>query len=233
MLQKLYRRMAIKLGQLTDHVNQLPLREMQRRALMQSCDYIEAKMPDAIGMNDQASCLRHALSKVGSTPGVFMEFGVFQGTSIRIIGDVAGTQRRIYGFDSFEGLPTDWFGYSVTAGHFNMKGRLPEVRPNTTLVKGWFSDTLPQWCDSHPDPVAFLNIDSDLYSSAVTVLTLLKDRIQPGTIIHFDEYLNYPGWQHHEHKAWGEFTTAHHVDFTYLAYSRWGVALRVNSIHAT
>ena len=77
---------------------------------------------------------------------------------------------------------------------------------NVTLVPGWFDRSLPAFLDAHPDqPVSFLHIDCDLYSSTQTVLAQLKDRIIAGTVIVFDEYLNYPGWQHHEHKAFSEF----------------------------
>ena len=48
---------------------------------------------------------------------------------------------------------------------------------------------------------SFLHIDSDLYSSARTVLFLLHEQIVSGTIIEFDEYFNYPNWKQHEYKA--------------------------------
>ena len=194
----------------------------------ETCDYIESKMPDAIGMKNQASCIRYALGRVGAAPGVYLEFGVYRGTTIRIIGDICGAGRHVHGFDSFEGLPTDWFGNSLKAGDFDVLGKLPRVRANTTLHKGWFEDTLPRWCEDHPDKVAFLNIDSDLYSSAELILGLLGDRLQEGTIIHFDEYLNYPGWQHHEFRAWQEFVASRGVEYTYIAYSRWGAVVRID-----
>jgi len=221
---------AARLGELQDWVYHSPVREMKRRALAESCDYIEANMPEAIGLQNQAACLRFGLSKVGPVPGAYMEFGVHRGATIRIIGACAGKERRVHGFDSFEGLPTDWFGNTLKAGDFDVGGKLPRVHSNTTLYKGWFDATLPAWCESHEDKVAFLNIDSDLYSSAKLVLNCLKDRLQAGTVIHFDEYINYPGWRHHEFRAWAEFVKAYDIKYTYLAYSRWGVLLRIDQI---
>ena len=52
----------------------------------------------------------------------------------------------------------------------------------------------------------------------------------PGTVIVFDEYLNYPGWQNHEFKAFQEFVKANNVRYTYLGYARQQVAVRIDAI---
>jgi hypothetical protein len=44
--------------------------------------------------------------------------------------------------------------------------------------------------------------------------------IGPGTVIVFDEYLNYPGWQEGEHKAFMEFIAETKLQFAYVAYIR-------------
>ena len=76
---------------------------------------------------------------------------------------------------------------------------------NVRLVKGLFEDSLPAFLDEHPEPAAFINIDSDLYSSAKTVLELLEGRFQNGTILTFDELCDYPTYREHEIKAFAEF----------------------------
>jgi hypothetical protein len=63
-----------------------------------------------------------------------------------------------------------------------------------------------------------MHMDADLYSSTKCVFDLLFDRMVPGTVLQFDEYFNYPGWQEHEHKAFTEFVDAHKVKFEYLGY---------------
>ncbi|MDJ0106389.1 TylF/MycF/NovP-related O-methyltransferase, partial [Rhodococcus erythropolis] len=68
-------------------------------------------------------------------------------------------------------------------------------------------------------PVAFLHLDADLYSSTKTVLDLLGDRLVPGSIVVFDEFFNYPGWQQHEYRAWTEFVTRTGISFEYLGYT--------------
>ncbi len=44
-------------------------------------------------------------------------------------------------------------------------------------------------------------------------------RLRPGSIVVFDEFFNYPGWQAHEARAWAEYVAAHQVSFTYEAYT--------------
>ena len=69
------------------------------------------------------------------------------------------------------------------------------------MIKGLFDDTLPSFAKTHTQPVSFLHVDCDLYSSTKAIFDILGDQIVEGTVIVFDEYFNYPGWQHHEFKA--------------------------------
>lgn len=75
---------------------------------------------------------------------------------------------------------------------------------------GWFSETLPAFL-ARPNvvgrPAALVHVDSDLYSSAVTVLTELSSAgaIVPGTVLVFDELLHYPGWEANEFRALWEW----------------------------
>jgi len=129
--------------------------------------------------------LEHAL-KLVQPDGLRLEFGVYQGESVNHLASVDGM--RWFGFDSFEGLPSRW-ELSFTKGKFTTHGALPPVRNNVTLVKGWYSDTIPDFVRSMGQiHVAFLHIDCDLYQSARTVLSALGDGISAGTIIVFDEY---------------------------------------------
>lgn len=122
----------------------------------------------------------------------------------------------IYGFDSFEGLPETWRnGFEETS--FNLNGNLPQVNENVRLVKGWFNETLPAFVKEHPEPCAFIHVDCDLYSSTKTIFNELKNQIVPGTVIAFDEYFNYPGWQESEYKAFMEFIAWSGLNFEYIA----------------
>lgn len=151
--------------------------------------------------------------------GLVLEFGVYRGESVSFIADHLHPH-PVYGFDSFEGLPEAWNRGGprpvYEKGHFGVK-KVPDLmEENVTLIPGWFKDSIPPFLEKHPGDVAFLNIDCDLYSSTKTVLTLLNDRIVPGTVIHFDELSDwdrakaermgnwegvYPNWKDHEYRA--------------------------------
>jgi len=45
----------------------------------------------------------------------------------------------------------------------------------------------------------------------------LNENIVKGTVIVFDEYLGYPGWQNGEYKAFVEFSKKYKKNFKYLS----------------
>ena len=145
-----------------------------------------------------------------------LEFGVFRGGDItflaKTVSKKSGANKSgatksdqsgvIHGFDSFEGLPEQWDTPGLTtasgaiaypAGAFNLDGIPPPVPTTVTLHKGWFSATLPAFLSTHPQPIAFVHADADLYSSTLAFLRPLcaHGRIVVGTVINFDEYWNY------------------------------------------
>ncbi len=141
--------------------------------------------------------------------------------------------RPIHGFDSFEGLPEAWSGFNLGGKAFDVGGRLPRVPDNVKLHRGYFEASLPTWLEAHPGPVAFIHLDCDLYSSTKTVSAVCSaPRLEGGTVILFDEYFNYPNWEQHEFKAFQEFVAEHDVKYTYLAFARQQVAVRIDSIGA-
>jgi hypothetical protein len=169
--------------------------------------------------------------KSTTIPGHVMEFGVWQGKTISRISTHFSRQ-KVWGFDSFVGLPEPWFtkstqeGPSHPAGKFSLDGEEHVSLPNVQLVAGWFNDTIPTWLEQNSGDICFLHIDSDLYSSALTVLTLLNDRIVPGTVIVFDEmypwanYDHYDLWAQGEFKALGEWIANHNRKFVPLFRSQ-------------
>lgn len=158
--------------------------------------------------------------------GSVLEFGVHTGKTINIMANIF-TNDTLYGFDSFEGLPEDWdISYNPKKnkhkkGYFAVD-KLPKVKKNVKLVKGFFDASLPEWLETNnPKPIKLLHVDSDLYSSAKTVLTLLNDYIVPGTIIVFDEFYawgrkKYETWAEHEYKALQEWITDFDREFDVL-----------------
>ena len=181
----------------------------------------------------------------------WLEFGVYKGDSITYISQFNTNKlTAIYGFDSFEGLPEIWRGgYGPEV--FNLNGNIPEVPNNVKLIKGWFSDTLPLFVEKHfsldknnekyKNKITFINIDSDIYSSAKCILETLKYYIANGCIINFDEMVNYDGYSNEngELRAWYKFINENNVDYDWIGMNGTvgtyksdmeAVALRINSI---
>lgn len=138
---------------------------------------------------------RHALYELISKDLIrgrsfdYLEFGVYRGESISRVAALNGNpEARLFGFDSFEGLPRDWNDKNPK-GTFTVNGHAPATSDRRIeFIKGWFDQTLPKFVvDYRPQEQVWIHIDADLYSSAMLVLILLNPCIKPGTIIVFDE----------------------------------------------
>tara|TARA_B100001939_G_scaffold330298_1_gene327324 strand:- start:1753 stop:2445 length:693 start_codon:yes stop_codon:yes gene_type:complete len=195
------------------------------------------KFPYLAGDGDTMQARFRELDWLGpmiSDTGWNLEFGVHTGSTINCLATIR-PDLEFVGFDSFEGLPESWdMGQKVVGTDaFDRKGEMPEVTDNVELVKGFFNDSLPEWLKSkaehgyvRPEPssesISFLHVDSDIYSSAVTIFEYLNDYIKPGCIIRFDELscwryvfheasptelsrVYYTTWKDHEWKALHEW----------------------------
>lgn len=147
---------------------------------------------------------------------LWLEFGVASGNTINFISTF--TKDKVYGFDSFKGLPEKWRD-GFDKGAFDRKGNLPDVSPNVVLVKGWFKDTLPVFMKQHKGKkISFLHIDADLYSSTKLILGHVKDHLDKDCVVVFDELVNYPGFDgpKGELKAFYDFVKENKVDYEWI-----------------
>lgn len=187
--------------------------------------FVEQHLKDAAVFDVDAAILKFAVEQA-SLDGLYLEMGVCTGRTINFIAALAPTH-KVYGFDSFEGLPDNWVrsDASVPEGTFAIvdKNWIPPVLHNVTLVKGRFRDTLPSFKKDflQDKPIAFLHIDCDIYISTKEIFDALGDRIVAGTIIAFDELYNYPGAAEHEWKALQEFLNSTGKKIRFLAYNQY------------
>ena len=91
--------------------------------------------------------MRFASDSVTIEDGAYLEFGVCSGSSINFIAAL-NPQKKIYGFDSFEGLPKKWeYGDHVfPAGAFSFRDEHKDksyvpiyTLRNVDIFKGWFN----------------------------------------------------------------------------------------------
>lgn len=165
-------------------------------------------------------------NKMVDENGLWLEFGVHAGGTINRISNY--TNNIIYGFDSFEGLPDDWHGriedngVHYPKGTFSLGGKLPKVKPNVSLIKGWYKNTLPEFIKQNNLSISFIHIDSDIYQSAKDIFLCTHKNIKNNCIIVFDELIGYKGYEQHEWKAWWEFVDEHNILFEWIGGNKSG-----------
>ena len=205
---------------------------LHNRAIEEATDYVSLHLDDCPVILDDRDMMGHYVASqfIDLKSGTWLEFGVWTGTSINFFSEHL-PQLTFYGFDSGQGLPEDWSsGFPTMRGTFNMHKTLPDVNPNVELINGWFKDTIPQLVEHRSDDLdklVCLYIDSDLYSSCVTVLEGLQEYVKPGLLILFDEYLGFPNWRKGEHKAWKEFCSKYRIHYRYRAFHGWMAFIEV------
>jgi hypothetical protein len=209
--------------------------ELQLMARREAALYIRRHMPGATMYADRWELLEAAVL-AAPADGLFVELGVEKGRSANFVARLLaarGAPAELHAFDSFEGLPENWHGTFERRGKFGMRGAMPKVDPNVRLYPGWFDATLPGFrTAAEGRRIAFLHVDCDLYSSTAAALGVIGDLLAPGSIVVFDEYLNYHGWRQHEFRAWQEWVAAHGVKYRYSGFCARGgqVSLAVETV---
>ncbi|HSX38543.1 MAG TPA: class I SAM-dependent methyltransferase [Chlamydiales bacterium] len=185
-----------------------------------TANYIRQHMQKARVLDSDADHMRHAIDLI-RPEGLVLEFGVCTGRSINFIAALC-PRTIVHGFDSFQGLPEDWKERGIVKGTFGFKDDSfrPPVLNNIRLHVGLFEEVLPLFVDTiHDQSIALIHLDADLYESTKTIFKYLGKHISPGTIIVFDEYFNYDGWENHEYKAFQEFIAESGLTYEYISYN--------------
>jgi hypothetical protein len=203
------------ISELLDMDSRNIVRELKRRALQETCDYVEKNM-FLVNSNfeDRYELLEYAVREVQIANGLWLEFGVYKGNTLNFIAE--RTKCPVYGFDSFRGNPEDWRS-EYKKGAFALE-EIPQFSSNISIMCGYFQDILPKFLETHTKTIAFAHIDCDLYSSAKVIFDLAGHKLAEGSIIVFDEYFNYPGWKNHEFKAFMEFIEKSGKEYEYIGY---------------
>ena len=139
-----------------------------------------------------------AISSDEQQEGFYLEFGVYRGKSANFFSKYV---KKLYAFDSFEGLREDWAGSPLAKGHFNLNKQIPKLNSNIEPIVGFVQDTLDDFLKKHNPKINFVHIDLDTYPSTKYALERLKPFLNKDAIIIFDELYDYPGWKDGEYKA--------------------------------
>lgn len=175
--------------------------------------------------------------------GAFVECGVWKGGSIGVMAYAAhqaNSGRKIWLFDSFEGLPEPTRHDGKMAEEYasqKASGKLEPIakcvapledverlffsilrfrRENIVIQKGWFQDTIP-FIKDQIGAIAILRIDADWYESTRFVLEHLYDHVISGGYIILDDYGYWEGCR----KAVHEFFQSRnlHIPISIIDYT--------------
>lgn len=202
---KLWCRDAERLAQVTEHI-------------MQSHGVQTTDLAGAQKSRDRFDVLSMAAGRTRGLPGRVIEFGVFQGITLRHIGAAIGPDRRLTGFDTFQGLPDDW-GQLLPKGTFATNVPSLEGRANVNLEVGRIEDTLPAFLANLSEPVSLVHIDVPYYDINVFILERVLPHMPDGSVVVFDEYYGYPSYEDHEFRAWSEIRARFNLVASPIAYS--------------
>jgi tetratricopeptide (TPR) repeat protein len=168
-----------------------------------------------------------------SVQGDILEFGIYQGWWINFLYKTTedlGLNRRVYGFDSFEGLSDPHPEHDQA---FWKKGQyacsLEQVsanvqaasRPRLKLVKGFFEKSLRSAEAQVAERFSYVRIDCDIYLPALDCLNYLAPRLADGAILVFDDWPHLRGYG--EQRAFEEWLpSVPHLEFDFLFYGAIG-----------
>jgi hypothetical protein len=180
-----------------------PAGRLKRRAIASGFGKWEPLVPK----EEFYECIHRTLARIESAKqgkmfGDYLEFGVSRGTSTALVYRALKARRldqvRIFGFDSFEGLPTEANEEGWRAGQFHstikatrsyLKSEKVDL-DRVTLIQGWFKETCNQLIlEKHSITTAgLIMIDCDIYSASKEALFFCEPLIRDCAAIVFDDW---------------------------------------------
>lgn len=151
--------------------------------------------------------------QVNHLDGAIVECGVFKGASFLRFAtfqeQFGKKPRKVIGFDTFGKFPSTGFTKdkkarqefideagesSISKSQLLVVAKKKGIKTPVELVAGDVLKTVPAYLKAHPNlKIALLNLDTDIYEPAVTILKYLYPRIVKGGILISDDYKVFPG----------------------------------------
>ena len=155
------------------------------------------------GLNHIRECIKTCIDE--KIPGGFMETGVWRGGACIF---AAGCfkyydepTRSIYVCDSFQGLPMPSHQNDYGHEYYNKAEYLKVsketisnsfekynlLHDNVFFVEGYFEDTMPE-LSKQDIQLSILRLDGDMYTSTISVLEAMYDKVSPNGFIIIDDF---------------------------------------------
>jgi len=139
--------------------------------------------------------------KLMAGKGELYEFGVFRGDSLKTLHTVFGKETRMWGFDSFKGLPEaegdvkqkDWHTGRFKVNEISVQASLQDrYGDKLGLVAGFYNESLTKTLKSerHMKPAEYIDVDCDLFVSSYQALDWVFGQgiAVPGTLVGYDDW---------------------------------------------
>lgn len=172
---------------------------MEQNVVQKIMSFHNVMIDSSIINSDQVRKLVESLVYVinNNIEGDVVEFGCYVGESSKYLRktlDVLNSEKQLFVYDSFEGLPplskyeegTGWrpstlkTTQEVLINNFERNGLVPP-----RITKGWFKDVSEE---NLPDKISFAFLDGDFYDSIYDSLTKVYDRMTDGGVILFHDF---------------------------------------------
>lgn len=188
----------------------------------------------------------YALAKqicLDDIPGNFVECGTYRGGTAAMLATIIRRYslrpRKVYAFDTFEGMPeptefdrhqgipaneTDWGEGTLKAPideYLAVVCNALEVRNFVVAIPGLFADTLPE-NKAKIGAIALLHADGDWYESTMDIFNNLYDSVVAEGFIQIDDYGHWEGCR----QAIREFDRRRNLSFPLRGIDNTGVWFR-------
>ena len=169
---------------------------------MNAASYLQTVtlLSDQVDKRELGVILNELIKTLNSVDGDAVEFGCFQGTtSVHLAHFLAPTNKQLYVYDSFAGLPAKTEKDASPAGEQFKEGELLATKkqlilnfkkarvPLPHIKKAWFSELIET---DVPDMISFAFLDGDYYDSVLDPLKLIWPKLSPGAVVVVDDYAN-------------------------------------------
>ena len=158
-------------------------------------------MPNQLNQNVIAVIVRELQRVIeGGAIGAVVEFGCYDGgASVYLAKLLKNTDKKLFVYDSFEGLPEKSVQDNSPVGEQFKAGELFVSKKQyiknmqkagvdmPIIKKGWFCDLTSQ---DVPSQICFAFLDGDYYQSIKESFKLIENNLSQGAVIIVDDYTN-------------------------------------------